>query len=410
MEVYMGSLYQRGNTWWIKYYRQGKCFRETSGSTKKMVAKTLLARREGDIAKGKVPAINFEKVTFDELVQDFIMDYEINEKKSIVRAKASIKHLETVFAGVRVPAITTQKIQGEYIQGRKMWSCQDCDEQFHIGADACCPSCGSKKLLKGAANATINRELAALRRILNLGANQTPPKVDRVPHIPMLKENNIRKGFFEHGQFIALRNVLPDYLKPYVTFGYKIGWRHQELASLTWSDVDLENGILTLKVGETKNKEARTVYLDQELKGMLESQWLNRKKTGKLVPYVFPNQDGTGKITNFRRAWNTACRNTKMGFGYRISVKYALKWEGQLPPGPIFHDLRRTAVRNMVRAGIPERVAMMVSGHKTRSVFDRYNIVNDADLKMASAMQETYLKNQTGTDSGTITELKGKTG
>jgi integrase len=393
----MGSLYQRGNTWWIKYYRQGTCFRESSGSTKKMVAKKLLARREGDIAKGKVPAINFEKVTFDELVQDFIMDYEINEKKSIERARSSIRHLEKEFKGVRVPAITTQRIQEHYIHSRKKWLCENCSEQFHIGADVCCPSCGSKKLQKGAANGTINRELAALRRILNLGANQTPPKVDRVPHIPMLKENNIRKGFFEHTQFIALRNELPDYLKPYATFGYKIGWRQQELALLTWSDVDRENGILTLKVGETKNKEARTVYLDQELKDMLEEQWLKRKKNGKLVPYVFPNQDGTGKITNFRMAWNAACRKTKMGFSYRITVKYASKWEGKLPPGPIFHDLRRTAVRNMVRAGIPERVAMMVSGHKTRSVFDRYNIVNDADLKMASAMQEAYLKNQTGT-------------
>jgi integrase len=287
----MGSLYQRGNTWWIKYYRNGKSYRESSNSDKKMVAKKLLARREGDIAKGKVPTINFEKVTFDDLVQDFIMDYEINEKKSIERARISLRHLEKVFKGIRVPAITTQMIQGDYIQGRKKWLCENCKEQFHIGADACCSSCGSKKLQKGAANATINRELAALRRILNLGANQTPPKVDRVPHIPMLKENNIRKGFFEHAQFIALRNELPDYLKPYTTFGYKIGWRHQELASLTWSDVDMENSILTLKVGETKNKEARTVYLDRELKEMLEKQWSNRKKTGKLVPYVFPNQE-----------------------------------------------------------------------------------------------------------------------
>ena len=406
----MGSLYQRGNTWWIKYYRNGKCFRESSESTVKMVAKKMLARREGDIAKGKAPAINFEKVTFDELVQDFFLDYEINEKKSIERAKLSIHHLEEEFKGVKIPEITTQRVQGIYIQNRKKWICKSCKERFHIGADATCPKCGRDKLMKGAANATINRELSALRRILNLGAKQTPPKVNRVPYIPMLKENNVRKGFFEHEQFIALRNELPDYLKPYATFGYKIGWRHQELALLTWNDVDLVNWIVTLKVGETKNKEARTVYLDQELKGMLESLWEKRKKSGKIVPFVFPSQDGTGSIINFRRAWNTACRKTGIGYGYKISEKYAHDWQGKLPAGPIFHDLRRTAVRNMVRAGIPERVAMMVSGHKTRSVFDRYNIVNDADLKMASAMQEKYLENQMGTDMGTIVNLKEKLG
>ena len=120
-----------------------------------------------------------------------------------------------------------------------------------------CPSCGSEDLKTGAANATINRELSALKRMLNFGAQQTPPKVDRVPYIPMLKENNVRKGFFEHGQFYGLRDVLPSYLKPFVTFAYKVGWRDSEIAGLTWSQVDRNQGIVRLEVGETKNDEGK---------------------------------------------------------------------------------------------------------------------------------------------------------
>ena len=315
-----------------------------------------------------------------------------------------------VFKGGKVVDITTPRIQEDYIQDRKKWRCKSCNKFFQIGGDTCCPQCGSDDLRKGATNGTINQELAALRRMLNLGAKQTPPKVDRVPHIPMLKENNTRKGFFEHGQFIALRNELPEYLKPFATFGYKVGWRHQEIASLTWSDVDLENGIVSLKAGETKNNQARTVYLDQETKAMLEQQKKKRKESEKIVPYVFSNSDGTGKINNHRKAWSTACRKLGIGYGYSLSRKYVQQWEEKLPPGPIFHDLRRTAVRNMIRAGVPERVAMMVSGHKTRSVFDRYNIVNDSDLKMATELQEKYLDSQAGTISGTITPFEEKRG
>jgi len=258
-----------------------------------------------------------------------------------------------------------------------------------------------KRLAAGAANATVNRELAGLKRMLNMGANQTPPKVNRVPYIQMLKENNARQGFLEHGQFLALREHLPDYLKGFVTFGYKCGWRISEIAGLTWKQVDREQGIVRLEVGTTKNKEARTVYLDNELREVFNAQWNRRKRSESLTPFVFPSAQGEGKISDIRRGWSRACRGAGIGYGYKTDSQYVEKWEAMLPAGPLFHDCRRSAVRNMTRAGIPERVAMMVSGHKTRSVFDRYDIVNGADLKMAAERQETYLEAQKGYNLGT---------
>lgn len=372
-------------------------------------AKKLLDRREGEVSFGKIPGIQFEKINFDELADDFLTDYRMNEKNSIDRAELSVRHLKEEFQGVRILEITTPRIQ-EYISTRMQWRCKACNNTFHIGGELRCAQCGSESLKKGAANATINRELSALRRMLNLGEKQTPPKVNRVPYIPMLKENNIRKGFFEHDEFLKLRDELPAYLKPFVTFGYKVGWRDQEIAGLTWSNVDLKGGFVTLKVGETKNGQARTVYLDEELKLMVQQQWHSRKHRKKLMPYVFSNRGCTGPIVNIRKSWNDARRNVGLGYGYKVSIEYVQKWQGSLPGGPIFHDFRRTAVRNMVRSGIPERVAMMISGHKTRSVFDRYNIVSDADLKLAAQRQQAYLDSIMGTISGTIADFSAKKG
>lgn len=341
----MGTLYRRGKVYWVKYYRNGKPYYESSHSDKVEVAKRILNKREGEISQGKLPGIYFDKVRFDELADDFLVDYRINQKRSLRRAERSIGHLRKFFGGMRITNITTPMINA-YIENR---------------------------LEEDAANATINRELAALKRMLNMGAKQTPPKVNLVPYIPMLAENNTRKGFFEHGEFLALKNALPDYLKGFVTFAYKTGWRVSEIANLTWDRVDFHHGIVRIEAGETKNREARTVYLDEELKAIFDQLWEARKKSGKLIPCVFPNRDGTDKIRVFRRAWVRACRDA--GLGDRL-----------------FHDFRRTAVRNMVRAGIPERVAMMISGHKSRSVFERYNIVNSDDLRQAATKQEAYLE------------------
>ena len=340
----MGTIYKRGLTYWIKYYQNGKPFFESSKSKKKMVASMLLKQREGDISQGKIPGIYFERVTFEDLSKDFLRDYEINKKKSIAKAKRSIDHLKESFEDMKANRINTLEINA-YIQ---------------------------KRLNEGAANASINRELAALKRMMNIGARQTPPKVDRVPYIPMLKENNVRTGFFEHDEFLKFRDELPFYLKGFVTFAYKLGWRVSEITGLKWSQVDRDNGIVRLEPGETKNDEGRTVYLDMELKEIINTQWNLRKQSHRVLHCVFPNRKGTDHIKDFRFPWNKAFEDAKV-------------------ERKLFHDLRRTAVRNMVRAGIPEGVAMKISGHKTRSVFDRYNIVSGADLKEAARKQEKYL-------------------
>lgn len=145
-----------------------------------------------------------------------------------------------------------------------------------------------------------------------------------MPYVPMLKEDNVRKGFFEHAEFLALRDALPSYLKGFVTFGYKTGWRISEISGLTWNKIDRFNGIVRLEAGETKNHEGRTIYLDDELQEVINQQWELRKKD-KMTPYVFPNRRRTGKIFDFRFSWNQACNKAKIG-------------------KRLFHDFRRTAV------------------------------------------------------------------
>ena len=250
------------------------------------------------------------------------------------------KHLLPFFEGHRASAITTSHVR-RFITVRQE---------------------------AGASNAEINRELAALKRAFSLAVNDGKLMVK--PHIPSLKENNVRKGFFEPEQFETVRSYLKPELQAVVTFAYITGWRvRSEILTLQWRQVDLKAGRVVLDPGTTKNDEGRTFPFTEELRDLLENQWertrLVRRSKSLVCPWVF-HRDGES-IKYFYGAWRTAC--TKAGL-----------------PGRLLHDFHRTAVRNLVRAGVPERVAMQMTGYKTRSVFERYNIVSEGDLTRAALL------------------------
>jgi len=206
--------------------------------------------------------------------------------------------------------------------------------------------------------------------MFNLASEMTPPKIVRVPHIPMLRECNVRKGFFEHDEYLALQRELPEYLKPVLAFGYFTGAREGEILKLKWDQVNLEQHTAYLEPGSTKNDQPRTIPLAGELLETLKIQKAACDQRCPTCEHVFHRKGR--RIVNFYRAWKSACK--------RACVS-----------GRLFHDLRRSAVRNLVRAGVPERVALAISGHKTRSVFDRYNIVAERDLHEAASRLEKHL-------------------
>jgi len=240
---------------WIQYSADGKRHRESTKTDKITDARRLLKQREGEAMAGKAPAL--KHVKFEDMVDLIVKDYKINKKKSIGRLDNSIGHLKEYFGGMKAGKIRPSDID-DYVDMR---------------------------LEEDAMNATINRELCALRRMGNLAAEKE--LIHKFPKIKMLKEvdkegkPNTRTGFFEHPEFLDLRNALPDYMKPVVTLAYESGMRREEILGLKWDQVKLKKGTIVLEPGMTKNDEPRICYMSPKFREMLTELWEKRAQLEK---------------------------------------------------------------------------------------------------------------------------------
>jgi integrase len=339
------SAEQRSAIWWVKYYVNGRPMRESSKATSYEEAKRFLKQREGAAVTGQPVLPRLDRIRCEEVAEDLRRHYKAaRDDHAVPRwAKAALAQLEPFFTGRRVTTIGPA-LAIEYVQHRQ-------GDQV--------------------ANATINRELAVLGRMLRLAYENG--KLGRLPVIRKLKESAPREGFFERPEYEAVRRRLKPDLQAAIAIAYRFGWRVQEILGLERRQLDLAAGTLRLDPGTTKNDEGRLVYLTPDLVRLLGEQ-LERiraveRKTGRIIPFLFPYLSGrrrTGqRRRDFRKAWAKACEKAQV-------------------PGRLRHDFRRTAVRNLVNAGVPEKVAMTITGHRTRSVFDRYHIVSPADLQVAT--------------------------
>jgi integrase len=342
--------------WWITYDADGRRQSVSSHSEDRRVADDLLKARERH-ARQAVPASAPQGlVTFDDAADDIVADYQMNKKRSLRTLTIRIeKHLRPVFGHQPLTAITTPVVR-TYITRRQA---------------------------AGAANATINRDLITLKRMFTLavqGGNLLAK-----PYIPLLKEQNVRRGFFEPEQFQRIKSHLPAYMQGIAGFAFVTGWRTpSEILPLEWRQVDLQAGEIRLDAGTTKNGDGRVFPFTAALRHVLAEQQQIAETlkargvmTGHVFCYTIGQKAGKG-ITE--GGYNKAWRKARVAAGC---------------PARIPHDFRRTAVRNLVRAGVPERVAMQLTGHKTRAVFERYNIVSAGDLRDAARRLDTYAASAT---------------
>lgn len=281
-----------------------------------------------------------------------VQDYQLNARRTTRRARSSLAHLEPFFA--ETPATKIGPLTADYVAHR---------------------------LGEGAAAGTVKVELMILSRGFSLAVQAGLLKYR--PPIARLRVSNVRKYVIGPELADAILGYLPPDERDVAEMAYLLGWRTSEIVGLRWENVDLAARVITLDPGTTKNGEGRTLPYGRfpQLAALIERR---RRKTVELearlgckIPSVFHRRGQS--IRGIRYAWERACERACERLG--------------LEESPVFHDWRRVAARNLVRAGVPIKVAMEILGHKTRSMFDRYHIVVEDDIQEGLARYSVRLFN-----------------
>jgi len=357
----LGSVYQRPGSqmFWLSYYAGGQQIRKSSGTSDHAEAVRRLKQHTAQADAGKhVPRA--DKVTFDDLAKLIEADYVANGQ-NLDALGDPVRRLREVFGMDRALSITGARI-GEYVRMR-----------LEINSDA---------TGKPLAPASVNLDLRALRRMFNLAIEKE--MLATHPKISTLRVNNSRQGFLSAAEFQRLHDSLPSDLKDPVRFLYLSGWRVSEMRSLAWKEVDRAARVVRLDPSKTKTKEPRILPLAGEVGEIIERAAARHRLDSR---FVFLRDDGK-PVGDFGKSWTHACRAAGLGH-------------------VLVHDLRRCTVRNLVQAGIPEKVAMQFTGHLTRTVFDRYHIVTESDLQRAALKLQEHLSNQPQTPSNVV-QLPGR--
>jgi integrase len=356
-----GGVYERGGVLYIRFKFEGKDYRESSGSRRKGDAKDLLEARIRELRDGTFSPVA-QSVTLETIMRAVLADYAARGRRSVDRAEGVFANLERIMGADTPAAVVARKIPSyvatrlsETIPTRKK-----ANPDGEKGED--------KKPPKTIAGTTINRELSTLRRGFRLAKVRHLWPMDYEP----LPEAPARKGFPEPEEVERIIGHLPARLKGPIRFASITGFRIRECLRLEWRSVDIKAGTIRLESGQTKGGEIRLwpfaehpqlAALMTERKALTEA-WERAHAT--IVPWVFWHEADGAAAPNvaYQYSWNRACRKA----GY---------------PGRLVHDLRRYAARNLIRSGVDQSVAMKLLGHATPSIFRRYNVTDERDLRQA---------------------------
>lgn len=362
-ERYTGGLFKRAGSrfFYAQFYRDGRQVRVATKTDVKEEAQRMLRKLISNNENGVVSNTELKKVMYEDLRAGLLANYMERGNKS----------LQTLADGEET--IWGLKPLDEFFKGKSV---------THITMETA-RKFAKARLDEGLSNDTVNGSLRLLRRMLNIAREDG--KIAIVPKIRMLKNGAARQGFLARESFDKLVSNLPEHLRPLVTFLYYCGVRLGEACQIEWSQVDLDAALIRLEEDQTKNSEARTVPLPAALVDMLRE-----------LPKGGPVFDST----NIRRAWRVAC--AKSGLGTLTRLKDSPE---SVYVGLIIHDLRRSAIKNLMKAGVNEKVAMKISGHKTRNVFDRYHIVDTADV--TDAMSRVQQNGKFGDSTVAVAQNQG---